>query len=132
MAYHVYPSPPLGIEPSLRPNNPSNTSDSNDTPPPDSQHNPTNLLQFPYLEPPDGGKELTIANYAHDRPMRRKQEVVEPHRRLGRLRMSVCVLALYGGRVEERGCADGVACEAEDVEGGEVDCETEGGAAEVV
>jgi hypothetical protein len=64
--------------------------------------------------------------------MRREQEVVEPHSRLRRFGVSVCVLRLYGGRVEEGGCANGVAGEAKDVEGGEVDCEAECGAAEVV
>ena len=46
--------------------------------------------------------------------------------------MTSRILRFYGWRVEEAGGGDGVAGEAEDVEGGEVDGEAERGFAEVV
>jgi hypothetical protein len=64
--------------------------------------------------------------------MRRKQEVVEAHRRLWGFGVSVCILRANRGRVEEACCRDCVAGEAEDVEGGEVYREAGGGLAEVV
>jgi len=64
--------------------------------------------------------------------MCREQEIVEPHRRLGRVRMTSRILPFYRWRVEEAGGGDGVASETEDVEGGEVDGEAERGFAQVV
>lgn len=57
--------------------------------------------------------------------MCREQEVVESHRRLRRLRVSVGILRFDGWRVEERGGGEGIACEAEYVESGKVDGEAE-------
>jgi hypothetical protein len=64
--------------------------------------------------------------------MRCKQEVIEPDRRLWRIRMSICILRTDGGRVQKARCGYGIAGEAEDVEGGEIDGESEGRFAEVV
>lgn len=61
-----------------------------------------------------------------------KEEIVEPHRRLGGFGVSVGILGLDGWRVEKRGRGEGVADEAEDIEGREVDCEAKGRFAEVI
>lgn len=58
--------------------------------------------------------------------MRCKQEVVEPDRRLWRIRVSVCILGTNGGRVQEARCGYGIAGEAEDIEGREIDSKSEG------
>ena len=57
--------------------------------------------------------------------MRREQEVVEAHSRLGCFRVSVRVLRLNSGRVEKRGSGDSIHAKTEDVKRGEVYCETE-------
>jgi hypothetical protein len=57
--------------------------------------------------------------------MRREQEVVEAHSRLGCFRVPVRILRLYGGRVEERSSGDSVHAKAENVERGKVYCEAE-------
>lgn len=72
------------------------------------------------MKTPDLREELTVANNAHDRTVRREQEVVEAHGRLGGFRMPVRILRLYGRRVEKRGSRDGIHAEAEYVERGEV------------
>jgi hypothetical protein len=94
--------------------------DSYDAAPEYAQDCLTGPLCLPDLKPPYPGKELAIADYAHNGAMRRKQEVVEAHSRLWRLRVSVRILRLYGGRVEKRGRGDGVHAKAEDIECGEV------------
>lgn len=53
--------------------------------------------------------------------MCRKKKVIEAHRGLGCVGVSICILGAYRGRVEERSRRDGVAGEAEDVERGEID-----------
>jgi len=57
--------------------------------------------------------------------VRRKQEVIEAHGRLWRIRVPVRVLCLYGRRVEERSRGYRIQAEAEDVERGEVYGEAE-------
>jgi hypothetical protein len=61
-----------------------------------------------------------------------EQKVIESYRCVWRFRVSVRILRFDRLRVEKRGCADGVAGEAEDVERGKVDCEAECGFALVV
>jgi hypothetical protein len=64
--------------------------------------------------------------------VRCEQEVVEAHRRLRGVGVSVCVLGADCGGVEEACRGYGVAREAEDVERGEIDGEPDGRFAEVV
>jgi hypothetical protein len=64
--------------------------------------------------------------------MRREQEIIESHSGFGCVGVSVCVLRTYRGRVEETCRRDGVAAEAEYVQGREIDCEPERGFALVV
>jgi hypothetical protein len=64
--------------------------------------------------------------------MRREEKIIEANRCLGGFGMSVCVLRANRGRVHKTGCRDGIATEAEDIEGGEVYSETQGGFAEVI
>lgn len=87
---------------------------------------------LPNLEPPDPCEELAVADYAHDRAMRRKQKIVEAHSRLRRVWVSMRILRSYCGRVEERCSGDRVHAKAENIERGEVYGEAEGGFALVV
>lgn len=64
--------------------------------------------------------------------MSREQKIVKSDRCLRRVRVPVRILRANRGRVQEARCGYGVATEAKDVEGGEVDSEPEGGFAEVV
>lgn len=57
--------------------------------------------------------------------MRREQNVVEPHRSLRRLRVSVRILGFDRRRVEKRGRGYRIAGEAEDIQRGEVDGEAQ-------
>lgn len=55
-----------------------------------------------------------------------KGEIIAPYRRFLRERVAGRVLAPDDRGVEEDDCVDGVAGEAEDVDGVEVDCEASG------
>lgn len=64
--------------------------------------------------------------------MCRKQEIIEPHRRLRRVGMTVRILGFNRRRVEEGRRGDGIAGKAKNVESREIYCEAECGLAEVV
>lgn len=106
--------------------------DAHNASPPYAQYHAADPLPLANREPPYSGEKLAVYKDAHDRAMRREQKVIEPHRRLGSVRVSESILRLDRWREEERGRRNSIAGEAEDVERGEVDCETERRFAKVV
>ncbi|KAJ8107166.1 hypothetical protein OPT61_g9050 [Boeremia exigua] len=96
------------------------------------QHCLASPLCLPDLKAPDPRVELAVADYAHDRTMRREQEVVEAHSRLRRFWVPMRILGSYGRRVQERRGGNSVHAEAEDVERGEVYGEAERRLARIV
>lgn len=133
--HHVNPRPAIGVVSPIHPSHADqrdDKKDGSDTGPPDGKHGATNALSPADFKPPNALEKLAVYDDAHEGAVGGKEEIIESHRRLGGVRMPVGVLGFDGRGVEEGGGGEGVAEEAEDVEGGEVDCEAEGGFAEVV
>ena len=73
------------------------------------------------VEAPEARIELGVGNDGEHECMAGEDEIVRPHRRLRGARVSRGVLSADEGRVEEARTRDGVAGEAQDVDGGVVD-----------
>lgn len=129
-AHHINPRPSLSIVSSIYSfdaDQHDDGKDGNDAPPPDTKYSATHALSLANLEPPQALEELAVYYDAHDRAVCSEEEIVEAHRCVGSVRVSVGILGFDGWGVEKRGCGQGVAGEAEHIQGGKVDCEAEGG-----
>ena len=98
----------------------------------DPRHRLRHPLPLADLEAPQHTPELTVSDQGHEEPMRRERQIVEPHRR-PRAEGIAGRIFLPDERREQKGRGrDGVACKAEDVDGGKVDRETVRGTPVVV
>lgn len=132
---HIDPSPPTSIAPrvlALR----HDCQDDNDHTEQASTEYPRHRLRdsLPRADPkaPQHPPELTVSDQGHDRPMRRKRQIVEPDRRPGAERVARRILPPDQRGEQEARRRDGVADEAEHVDGRVVDRETVGGASVIV
>ena len=131
----VNPSPPTGIVRSvraLRHDRHDHNDHRKEATTEYARHRLRDPLLLADLEAPEHAPELTVSNQGQDNPMRRERHIVEPHRRLRAERVARRILPPDERGEEEARGRNGVADEAEDVDGWEVDGETVRGAALVV
>jgi len=131
----VNPSPPTTIAPRVRAlghDRHHNHDHGKQTSTDYSRHRLRDSLPLADPKAPQHIPELTVSYQGEDDSMRRECQIVESHRRLRAERVARRVLPSdeRGGQ-EARG-RDGVAYEAEDVDGGIIDRETVGGAPVIV
>jgi hypothetical protein len=128
-AYYVYPRPVYGIVSSARAPEvckQRHKQYSNNTCPKNSQNDLTCLLPRPNLQPPYQRVKLAVYYHTHTRAMGGKKEVVKTDGSIRAIGVTVGILRAYCGGVEERGSRDGVAAEAEKVQGRKIDGQAEG------
>lgn len=134
-AYHIDPCPSISVIASVLPfeaDQQYNCKYGSDTCPPDGKHNTAHSLPLAYFEPPYRLEKLAVYDETHDCAVGGKQKIIESHRCNRRFGVSLGILRFDGRGVEERGGGDGVAGEAEDVQGRKVDCKAKGGFADVI
>jgi hypothetical protein len=109
----------------MPPSQDRHSDDAQDQTPEDAEYGLADPLSPAHSKAPDLGEKLTINDDTHDSAMSGEQEVIKAYGCLGRVGVSVCVLRADRRRKQEASCGESVAKEAQDVQCGEIYCETE-------